>query len=72
VAAPDAQPVTPAKPPLLFLSHAGVDTRAALELVNHIEQTPAAREAELKVWIDRRDFFPRPWLAAAAGTGDRT
>ena len=43
---------------LLFLSHAGVDTEAALRLVEQIENTPAAKEQGLKVWIDKRDLEP--------------
>jgi hypothetical protein len=44
------------KKPLLFLSHAGIQTEAALLLASRIEQTPAAREAGLKVWIDDREL----------------
>jgi hypothetical protein len=42
--------------PLLFLSHAGVDSDAALRLVEQIEATPTARDHGLKVWIDKRDL----------------
>ena len=42
--------------PLLFLSHAGVDSDAALELARRIEENPSARERGLKVWIDKRDL----------------
>jgi hypothetical protein len=48
--------------PLLFLSHAGIDTEAALDLARRLEQMPAARRAGLRVWIDRRDLVPgRGW-----------
>jgi energy-coupling factor transporter ATP-binding protein EcfA2 len=50
------------KKPLLFLSHSAVDTEAALALASRIEQTGSAREAGLKVWIDKRDLAPgRGW-----------
>jgi hypothetical protein len=39
---------------LLFLSHAGVDTEAALRIADLIENTPEARQHGLKVWIDKR------------------
>jgi TIR domain len=41
---------------VLFLSHAGVDTEAARQLVDLIEATPEAREQGLKVWFDKRDL----------------
>lgn len=44
--------------PLLFLSHAGADTEAALDLARRVEATPAAREAGLRVWVDHRDLTP--------------
>jgi hypothetical protein len=48
--------------PLLFLSHAGADTEAALDLARQLEQTPAAQQAGLRVWIDKRDLAPgRGW-----------
>ncbi len=48
--------------PLLFMSHAGVDSDAALALVKQIEDSPAARQANLKVWIDKRDLQAgTPW-----------
>jgi hypothetical protein len=40
--------------PLLFLSHADVDSAQALELVQAIEASPAAKKANLHVWIDKR------------------
>ena len=48
--------------PLLFLSHAGSDSDAALKLAEQIEATPAAIQAKLKVWIDKRCLRPgTPW-----------
>jgi hypothetical protein len=44
--------------PLLFLSHAGIDSDAALDLAHRLEAVPAAREAGLRVWIDKRDLAP--------------
>lgn len=41
---------------LLFLSHASVDSEAALALAVRIEDSPAAQEHDLKVWIDKRDL----------------
>ena len=40
--------------PLLFLSHAGADTKRALELAHAIEASPQARSAGLEVWVDQR------------------
>jgi hypothetical protein len=45
-------------PPVLFLSHAGVDTDAALALADRLENAPEARSAGLKVWIDKRGLVP--------------
>jgi WD40 repeat protein len=42
----------------LFLSHAGIDTEAARALMQRIESSPAAREARLSVWFDKRDLVP--------------
>jgi hypothetical protein len=53
-----AVPSTPMRAPLLFLSHAGVDSEAALRLADLIEASPAAREAGMKVWVDRRSLLP--------------
>jgi hypothetical protein len=43
-------------PPLLFLSHAGVDTEVALDLAHRLESAIASRKAGLRVWIDQRDL----------------
>src|SRR4051794_5378301 len=52
----------PVSEPVLFLSHAGADTEAALDLALRLERTPAAQEAGLQVWIDDRDLlFGRAW-----------
>src|SRR4051794_30092436 len=40
--------------PLLFLSHAGVDSARALALADAIEASPEAQKAGLKVWLDQR------------------
>jgi TIR domain len=42
--------------PLLFLSHAGVDTDAARRLKRRIEQAPEACKRGLKVWFDKDDL----------------
>ncbi|HKD70024.1 MAG TPA: TIR domain-containing protein [Candidatus Binataceae bacterium] len=44
--------------PLLFLSHSGADTDAALKLKHRIEEAPSAREHGLKVWLDKDDLQP--------------
>ena len=36
--------------PLLFLSHAAVDSEAAVTLARRIEESPTAKERQLKVW----------------------
>jgi hypothetical protein len=43
---------------LLFLSHAGADTNAALALAHAIEAAPDAQAVGLRVWIDKRDLTP--------------
>ena len=40
----------------LFLSHAGVDSEAALRLAKRLEDSPEARQRGLKVWIDKVDL----------------
>lgn len=56
------------KPPLLFLSHAGEDAERAVALARAIEAIPAARDAGLRVWVDKRPdgsarlFTGTPWL----------
>src|ERR1700751_1111248 len=42
--------------PILFLSHSGADTEAARALKKRIEDSPAAKEAGLKVWFDKDDL----------------
>jgi hypothetical protein len=41
---------------LLFLSHAGVDSEAALALAQRLEESPEAQAHGLKVWIDKADL----------------
>ena len=60
-AAPPAEP-----PPILFLSHAGADSEAAVTLAKRIESAPTARQHDLKVWVDKRK---EPGLGLAAGVG---
>ena len=50
--------MTAALPPMLFLSHAGVDSDRALSLATAIEASPDAVRLGLKVWIDKRDLRP--------------
>jgi len=54
---------------LLFLSHSGADTAAAVALRARILAAPAAREAGLDVWLDVEELRPgepwRPQLEAA-------
>jgi hypothetical protein len=51
-----------ARPPLLFLSHAGIDTEPARALKARIEAAPAAREAGLRLWFDKDDLDTGlPW-----------
>ena len=45
--------------PILFLSHSGSDTEAARALKKRIEDSPAAKEAGLKVWFDKDDLRAR-------------
>ncbi len=40
----------------LFLSHAGVDSEAALRLARRLEENEEARAHGLKVWIDKTDL----------------
>ena len=46
----------------LFLSHAGIDSDAALALGQRLEEAAKASGEELTVWIDRRDLGHGPWL----------
>jgi hypothetical protein len=48
--------MTTASPPLLFLSHTGIDSERALALATAIEASPDARRLGLKVWIDKRNL----------------
>src|SRR5262249_6220884 len=41
---------------LLFLSHAGIDSEAALTLAERIENSPDAQKAGLRVFIDKADL----------------
>src|SRR4051812_16683648 len=41
---------------LLFLSHAGIESEAALRLAERIEDSPEAQEAGLRVFVDRTDL----------------
>jgi hypothetical protein len=59
---PDAEHQSNTMGNLLFLSHAGIDSEAAMALAKLIENAPAARQHGLRVWIDKRDLVPgRPW-----------
>src|SRR3954447_2311194 len=52
------------QPPLLFLSHAGIDTDAARALKQRIEAAPEVREHGLRVWFDKDDLRAgEPWQA---------
>jgi WD40 repeat protein len=44
--------------PLIFLSHSGADTEAARELKRRLENAPDAKQAGLKVWVDKDDLKP--------------
>src|ERR1700732_4242795 len=55
--------------PILFLSHSGADTEAAKALKKRIEDSPAAREAGLKVWFDKDDLRAgKSWQSQLAAT----
>src|SRR6266567_3080347 len=51
----------PNAPPYLFLSHSGADTNAARELKRRLLDSPDARAAGLRVWLDKDEL--------AAGVG---
>jgi hypothetical protein len=54
MAMPAQAAVPPAEPPpILFLSHAGADSEAAVTLAKRIENAPTARQHDLKVWVDK-------------------
>ncbi|MDM0053752.1 TIR domain-containing protein [Variovorax sp. J22R115] len=47
---------------VLFLSHSGADSDAALRLASRLEDTPALRDRGLTIWIDKRHLVPgRDW-----------
>jgi formylglycine-generating enzyme required for sulfatase activity len=49
----------------LFLSHAGVDSEAALRLARQLEDSADAKAHGLKVWIDKQDLVAgSPWKDA--------
>jgi hypothetical protein len=53
--------------PILFLSHSGSDTEAARALKKRIEESPAAKEAGLRVWFDKDDLKSgKRWQAQLA------
>jgi TIR domain len=55
--------------PILFLSHSGSDTEAAGALKKRIEDSPAAKEAGLRVWFDKDDLKAgKSWQAQLAET----
>jgi TIR domain len=41
--------------PCLFLSHAGIDSAAAVALAERLEQSPEAQRHGLTVWVDKRE-----------------
>ena len=47
--------------PLLFLSHAGIDSEAALRLAERIEASPEAQAHALTVWIDKNRLGAGRW-----------
>jgi WD40 repeat protein len=46
----------PNVPPILFLSHSGADTESARELKRRLLDSPEARAAGLRVWLDKDDL----------------
>jgi adenylate cyclase len=51
-------------PPCLFLSHSGADTEAARELKRRLLDSPDARAAGLRVWLDKDDLVAgQSWQA---------
>src|SRR3954454_17175120 len=57
-----SDPMPERRSPLLFLSHAGIDTEAARALKRRLEAAPRAREVGLRVWFDKDDLGPgRLW-----------
>jgi len=52
------------QPPLLFLSHAGIDTEAARALKQRLKAVPDAQEHGLSVWFDKDNLRAgEPWQA---------
>src|SRR5262249_27833336 len=49
-------PAPAGAPHLLFLSHAGIDSEAALRLARRREDCEEAQAHGLKVWIDKTDL----------------
>src|SRR5215472_8690449 len=52
----DAAAIAPVGAHFLFLSHAGVDSEAALRLARRLEESEEAKAHGLKVWIDQPDL----------------
>ena len=44
------------KPPVLFLSHSGLDKETAHELKRRLLASPEAKAAGLKIWFDEDDL----------------
>ena len=50
------------KPPVLFLSHSGLDTETAREVKRRLLASPEAKAAGLEVWFDKDDLLAgRGW-----------
>ena len=50
------------KSPVLFLSHAGLDTETARELKRRLLASPEAKAAGLEIWFDKDDLLAgRGW-----------
>src|SRR4051794_31986758 len=60
-----AGPAPERRSPVLFLSHAGLDTERALALADAIETSPEARAAGLEVWVDQRPRGANRLIAGA-------
>jgi hypothetical protein len=44
--------------PLVFLSHSGADSEAALALARRLEESPLGRQLGLRVCLDKKDLVP--------------